>query len=64
MNTNNSLTYSDLVDLALILNHEEITLKNSNKILSNMPEIVAINKKDIKKIKVLQSKIHNMMGAI
>lgn len=64
MNKNNSLTYSDLVDLALILNHEEITLKNSNKILSNMPEIVAINKKDIKKIKVLQSKIHNMMGAI
>jgi hypothetical protein len=59
---NKKLTYSDLVDIALILNHEEISLMKSTKILGDMPEILAIHKKEIKKVKLLRSKIHNMMG--
>ena len=56
------LTYSQLVDIALILNHEEISLMKSTKILKDMPEIVAIYKRDIKKVKLLKSKIQEMMG--
>jgi hypothetical protein len=61
---NKQLTYSDLVDIALILNHEEISLMKSTKVLGDMPEIVAIHKREIKKVKLLRSKIHNMMGNI
>lgn len=59
---NKQLTYGDLVDITLILNHEEISLMKSTKILGDMPEIVAIHKREIKKVKLLKSKIHNMMG--
>jgi hypothetical protein len=57
------LTYSQLVDIALILNHEEISLMKSTKILGDMPEIVAIHKREIKKVKLLKSKIQEMMGS-
>jgi len=57
------LTYSDLVDIALILNHEEINLMKSTEILGDMPEILAIHKKEIKKVKLLKSKIQDMIGA-
>lgn len=59
---NKQLTYGDLVDITLILNHEEINLMKSTKILGDMPEIVAIHNREIKKVKLLRSKIHNMMG--
>lgn len=58
---NKQLTYGDLVDIALILNHEEISLMKSTKVLGDMTEILAIHKKEIKKVKLLRSKIHNMM---
>ena len=59
---NKQLTYGDLVDITLILNHEEINLMKSTEILGDMPEIVAIHKREIKKVKLLRSKIHSMMG--
>jgi hypothetical protein len=34
----------------------------STKILGDMPEIVAIHNREIKKVKLLKSKIQEMMG--
>lgn len=61
MQTNKPLTYSELVDIQLILGHEILTLNNSNKVLKNHHDIVAMNNKQIKKVKVLQAKIGNLL---
>jgi hypothetical protein len=61
MQTNKPLTYSELVDIQLILGHELLTLNNSNKILKNHHDIVVMNNKQIKKVKVLQAKIGNLL---